>query len=224
MTRLSYLYLIAILATLGACVPPEQPLEITAPQQEVTDTKSVQQTDAAPAIASDAPLDDKDDNAPARQTLAPSDNETAQIQSPSAAASDAVTDAIIDEETTAPNITPDITPKAIPETTQAESAPAQLPKPESKPEPEPEPEPFNPIILIGSSQASIRATFGTEDLSFSNGSMTIAQYRQDSCMMLVFFNEADIISHIDVRDLEIGKPLDEAACYRELGAKKEAKN
>ena len=219
MTRLSYLYLIAILATLGACVPPEQPLVITAPQQEVTNTKSVQQTDAAPAIASDAPLDD---NAPARQTLAPSDNETAQIQSPSAAASNAVTDAIIDEETTAP----DITPKAIPETTQAESAPAQLPKPEPKPEPEPEPEPepFNPIILIGSSQASIRATFGTEDLSFSNGSMTIAHYRQDSCMMLVFFNEADIISHIDVRDLEIGKPLDEAACYRELGAKKEAKN
>ena len=210
MNRISQIYLIAFLAMLSACVPPEQPLEVSAPQKQADNRTIAEATAASPSDdAVDVTLDKAADNQ--------STSQQATITNKIAPVTDAEQPQQIAQAENAPTVKTDVKTDVKPE---VKTEVKIVEKTEETTEPEPEP--YNPIILIGNSQASIRATLGAEDLSFSNGSMTIAHYRQDSCMMLVFVTEADIISHIDLRDLEIGKPLDEVACYRELGEKKGA--
>lgn len=95
-------------------------------------------------------------------------------------------------------------------------------KPIAPPPPPPLPDPFDPVVLIGASPASLQATLGQHDHSFDNSGMSIHHYRQDACLMLVFINQANEITHIDLRHGIVNQQVDIAACHQELGARKES--
>lgn len=95
-------------------------------------------------------------------------------------------------------------------------------EPVAPPPPPPLPDPFDPVVLIGASPASLQATLGQHDHSFDNSGMSIHHYRQDACLMLVFINQANEITHIDLRHGIVNQQVDIAACHQELGARKES--
>ena len=96
--------------------------------------------------------------------------------------------------------------------------------PKEEPAPPPPPPPYDPVTLIGESLQDVQSLFGTADLRFENGGLTISHYRQDDCIMLVFSQKTDaaLITHIDLRASQLGTALDTAACHQELGLKKHA--
>ena len=96
--------------------------------------------------------------------------------------------------------------------------------PKEEPAPPPPPPPYDPVTLIGESLQDVQSLFGTADLRFENGGLTISHYRQDDCIMLVFSQKTDaaLITHIDLRASQLGTALDTPACHQALGLKKHA--
>ena len=96
--------------------------------------------------------------------------------------------------------------------------------PKEEPAPPPPPPPYDPVTLIGESLQDVQSLFGTADLRFENGGLTISHYRQDECIMLVFSQKTDaaLITHIDLRASQLGTALDTPACHQALGLKKHA--
>ena len=103
------------------------------------------------------------------------------------------------------------------------ATPIETAKQEAPP-PAPLPDPYDPAILIGASPAKLQATLGRQDYSFDNSGMSIHHYRQDTCLLLVFINQADEITHIDLRHQLVNQTIDITACYQELGMRKDAVN
>lgn len=96
--------------------------------------------------------------------------------------------------------------------------------PKEEPAPPPPPPPYDPVTLIGESLQEAQSLFGTADLRFENGGLTISHYRQDDCIMLIFSQKTDaaLITHIDLRASQLGTALDTPACHQALGLKKHA--
>ena len=96
--------------------------------------------------------------------------------------------------------------------------------PKEEPAPPPPPPPYDPVTLIGKSVREVQSLFGTADLRFENGGLTISHYRQDDCIMLVFSQNTDaaLITHVDLRASQLGTALDTPACHQALGLKKHA--
>ena len=96
--------------------------------------------------------------------------------------------------------------------------------PKEEPAPPPPPPPYDPVTLIGESLQGVQSLFGTADLRFENGGLTISHYRQEECIMLVFSQNTDsaLITHIDLRASQLGTALDTSACHQALGVKKHA--
>lgn len=96
--------------------------------------------------------------------------------------------------------------------------------PKEEPAPPPPPPPYDPVTLIGESLQGVQSLFGTADLRFENGGLTISHYRQKECIMLVFSQNTDsaLITHIDLRASQLGTALDTPACHQALGLKKHA--
>ena len=190
---------IALLLFLSACAPVEEPVSVTAPIAPIEKTPvkqdPVEQTDTAQA--SDETTDSADG---ADVAIAPSDNQTL-----------AQSEAVILQD--------------VAKQEQAEEI--EAPKKEETPPPPPPPplpDPFNPTILIGQPSTALADSLGDSDYSYDNSGMTISHYRAESCIVLVFSAPDDEIMHIDVRHPIVGTSLDEAACYQELGDKKDALN
>ena len=93
---------------------------------------------------------------------------------------------------------------------------------QAQPAPAPLPDPYDPAELIGASSASLAATLGRHDHSFDNSGMNVHHYRQDTCLMLVFINDADEVTHIDLRHNLVNQEVDITACHHALGARKAA--
>ena len=96
--------------------------------------------------------------------------------------------------------------------------------PKEEPAPPPPPPPYDPVTLIGESLQEAQSLFGTADLRFENGGLTISHYRQDDCIMLIFSQKTDaaLITHVDLRASQLGTALDTPACHQALGLKKHA--
>lgn len=90
------------------------------------------------------------------------------------------------------------------------------------PPPPPLADPYDPAILIGASPARLAATLGRHDHSFDNSGMSVHHYRQEACLMLVFINDADEVTHIDLRHNLVNQKVDITACHQALGARKAA--
>ena len=99
---------------------------------------------------------------------------------------------------------------------------AEAPKEELAPPPPPPP--YDPVTLIGKSVREAQSLFGTADLRFENGGLTISHYRQDDCIMLIFSQKTDaaLITHVDLRASQLGMALDTPVCHQALGLKKHA--
>ena len=93
---------------------------------------------------------------------------------------------------------------------------------QAQPAPAPLPDPYDPAELIGASSASLAATLGRYDHSFDNSGINVHHYRQDTCLMLVFINDADEVTHIDLRHNLVNQKVDITACHQALGARKAA--
>ena len=90
-----------------------------------------------------------------------------------------------------------------------------------KPKPIDVVKPFDPTSLVSGHLSNLTSLFGPADLLFTQGASIVSQYRQDTCIMLVFAqnDSAQIITHIDLRSPILGQTLDKDACHYELGAK-----
>ena len=184
---------ITVVLLIAACAPVEQKPIITTPTElDIIETKAVTK---APV---ETPVDEVIEapvETPLKQTTA--ETVEAPVKTPVAE--------IVDEAVDAP--VEDI---------------AEIVEEPVAPPPPPLPDPFDPVVLIGASPASLQATLGQHDHSFDNSGMSIHHYRQDACLMLVFINQANEITHIDLRHGIVNQQVDIAACHQELGVRKES--
>lgn len=185
---------ITVLLLMAACAPVEQKPIITAPTElEIIETTAVTKAPVEEVI--EAPVE-----TPFKQTAA--ETVEAPVKAPvKAPIAEVVEDAI-----------------AVPIDNIAEI----VEEPVAPPPPPPLPDPFDPVVLIGASPASLQATLGQYDHSFDNSGMSIHHYRQEACLMLVFINQANEITHIDLRHGIVNQQVDIAACQQELGVRKES--
>ena len=193
---------ITVVLLMAACAPVEQEPIITAPTElEISETTATAKAPVEDVI--EAPV------------------ETPIKQSAKAPVKDPVIE-VVEEASDAPVEDPvaEVVEEAI--DAPVEEIAEIVEEPVAPPPPPPLPGPFDPVVLIGASPASLQATLGQHDHSFDNSGMSIHHYRQDACLMLVFINQANEITHIDLRHGIVNQQVDIAACHQELGARKES--
>ena len=189
---------IAFVMLIAACAPVEQKPTITAPTEpEIIETAPI--TEAVIEEPVEAPV--------AEIITTPVETPIEEtIEAPIEDSGDAPIDEVIEE----------------PVETPLEVIAKVNEEPVAPPPPPPLPEPFDPVVLIGASPASLQATLGRHDHSFDNSGFSVRHYRQEACLMLVFVNQADEITHIDLRHGIVNQQVDIAACHQDLGARKDS--
>ena len=194
MNLVTKLALITVVTLMAACAPVEQKPLVTAP---IASASTKPENSVTNPVIKEV-VEEKSEAPVAKDLIAP--------------AVEAVSDEAVTETTEETVITPiEKTEETIAEIIKEPVAP-----------PPPLPDPFDPATLIGASPASLQTTLGRHDYSFDNSGMSVHHYRQEACLLLVFINQADEITHIDLRHQLVNQQIDITACHQELGARKDA--
>ena len=215
MMPLKYLAYLSVIAFLAACAPVEPKPVVTAPLPKAPQDTPQQTPEKMPEEMPEKMPEETTQETPAKE-IAP-----VETVSDTQAGEELPVEKLTGEELPVEKLAGE---KLAGDNARKITDPIIAEAPKEEPAPPPPPPPYDPVTLIGESLQDVQSLFGTADLRFENGGLTISHYRQDDCIMLVFSQKTDaaLITHIDLRASQLGTALDTAVCHQALGLKKHA--